>query len=314
MTLLSKFKNILVTCHDSGGAEVVSSWVRRNRNVTYAFLLDGPSIEIFQRKLGAIEILHPNSLTGSFIRKFDLVLTGTGATGLENKAVKIGKDFGVPTVSFIDHWSNYFGRFRYGDALIFPDEIWVGDERAYQIAHSCFEKQVIRLVPNPYFMDAEEEFAKCSVVPRNSQEFRILYVCEAIGDLGKKFPSGKPLEYRCMDIFFNHLKCMMTDGAMVTVKLRLHPSEDASKYALYLNDAGPLRVELSEGTTLIEDCVWTDWVVGMNSMALVIAKMGAKRVFYCNLNGAKPKNIPTAGLENFVNTTHLDIKGKRWIR
>jgi hypothetical protein len=42
---------IAVVSHDAGGAEILSSWLRRCAE-PYCVVLDGPAQVIFQRKLG----------------------------------------------------------------------------------------------------------------------------------------------------------------------------------------------------------------------------------------------------------------------
>lgn len=125
-------------------------------------------------------------MTDTFVKGFDFILTGTGwASELEKCGVAAGITAGVPTASFLDHWCNYLPRFRHGDAFIFPDEIWVGDDDAYRLARSSFTGQTIRLVPNPYFLDVEKEFLQMSAAHEHRREFRILYLCEAISESGR---------------------------------------------------------------------------------------------------------------------------------
>lgn len=284
----------------------MSSWVRHNDGFEYTFLLDGPAVAIFRRKLGAINILSSDSLTEKFVQTFDFVLTGTGwASKLEQAAVRACRASGVISASFLDHWCNYLSRFRHGSELVLPDEIWVGDKDAYQLAQSCFGTRAIRLVENPYFIDVEEEFSNYGVSPRDATDLRILYVCEAIAESGAMLLSGEFIEYRSLDLFLGHLKRITTGKEKTTIRLRPHPAEEPDKYAEYASRKGLFKVEIGDGLTLIEDCVWADCVVGMNSMALVIARIGGKRVFYCNLDGKKPKSLPTTGLENFLNIKSL---------
>ena len=301
---LNSLHNILLVCHDAGGAEVVSSWVRRNRGPECSFLLEGPAVHIFKRKLGAINLVGTDVLSNAATAAFDFILTGTGwASDLEKRAVRFGKSADIPTASFLDHWCNYLPRFQQGDEYIFPDEIWVGDDDACQMARSCFPDEIVRLIPNPYFMDVKEEFEKLDTIADDSDEWRILYVCEAIAESGRKLPSGELIEYRSLELFFDHLENIVDKSDAISVRLRPHPAESQDKYSQFLSSGRTVNVGLSTGTSLIEDCAWADWVVGMNSMALIIARIGGKRVFYCNLEGARPKSLPVSGMENFLDTT-----------
>lgn len=298
--------NILVVAHDAGGAEIVSSWVAHNPNYVYSFLLDGPATGVFTKKLGDISILSKDALSFPLQGEIDVVLTATSwASGVEKKALNWASKKGIYSISYLDHWCNYISRFQDGSELVLPDEIWVGDEDAYRIARSCFGEYPIYLVPNPHFMDVKKSFLECNIAHRDSSRLRVLYVCEAFSEAGIKLPSGELVEYRSMDLFFEHLKSIAPEDVDVAVRLRAHPAEEPGKYAEYLVNSELFKVGISESTTLVEDCVWADWVVGMNSMALIIARIGGSRVFYCNLDAAKPNNLPTTGLENFLKTTHL---------
>ena len=44
-------QNVAVVSHDAGGAEILSSWVVRNK-VKCVFVLDGPAVGIFEKKIG----------------------------------------------------------------------------------------------------------------------------------------------------------------------------------------------------------------------------------------------------------------------
>ena len=290
-----------VIAHDAGGAEVLSSYVRR-QGLRCVYVLQGPALKVFERKLGPIENLPLEEA----IRQADWVLCGTSwQSELEFDAIKLAHVKGKRSVAFLDHWCNYRERFERVGVQQLPDEIWVGDLIAEDIARNTLPSVPVRVVENPYFMDVEEEFAGYEEPSHSVSEFRILYLCEAIAESGRTLPSGELIEYRSMSLFFEHLKSLETDGKIITVRIRAHPAEESGKYVAYL-EQGMFHVELSENTTLIEDCVWADMIVGMDSMALIVAKIGGKKVYYCNLDGAKPESLPVAGLKSFLNVTHLE--------
>lgn len=282
---------------------MVSSWVHRSGHKKVVFLLDGPAVAVFRRKLGPIEVMPSETLTKDFIQGFDFVLTGTGwASDLEKRAIRFGREGDIPVASYLDHWGDYRPRFLLEGELVLPDEVWVGDEDALRLARGSLGADRVKLVENPYFLDVREAFARQKVDVRGGQEFRILYICEAFAEAGRVLPDGKWIEFQGMDLFFDHLKQVAFGSRRVVVRLRPHPAEEKDKYASYLESDMPFHVEVSDGTSLIEDCASADWVVGMNSMALIIARIGGKKTYYCNPGGAKPKSIPATGLENFLET------------
>lgn len=305
LTLCDNSK-VLVVAHDAGGAEVVSSWVRQNPDYDYTFVLDGPAVGIFQNKVGSIAILHAKALTPALIQDSDVVFTSTSyGSDIERWAISMARTEGVHCISFLDHWCNYIARFQTGEDMVLPDEIWVGDEDALKIAMQCFPGCALKLVDNPYLDDLRAEFAKLPpVAPNPSASFHILYICEAAAESGKTLPSGEWHEYVSMDLFLEQL-AKISKGRDVLVRVRAHPAEGKGKYARYLGRRGNIVVEMTHDNALIDDCQWSDWVVGMNSMALVVAQLGGKKVYYCNIDRQKPKHIPIRGLSNLFDAVSL---------
>ena len=256
----------LIVSHDAGGAEVVSSWVRRNPEYQYKFCLDGPAIEIFQRKNSSIEN-QPVSYLTRLIQKTDWILTGTSwASDLEKEAIKLGKEQRKKVVSFLDHWANYPQRFEYNGRICLPDEIWLGDEDALKIAQNFFPQEKLRLVPNPYFQDIKDELKTTKSSQKQITKTRILYVCEPIEEHSIK-EYGHPLhwgytEYDAMLFFFEKLPKIISVEKVEYVRVRRHPSESKNKYDNILQEYPAVPFQNSERNSLVEDCVWADWVVG----------------------------------------------------
>ena len=110
-------------------------------------MLDGPAVGIFQRKLGHCDLLGLNKA----VEQSDWLLCGTSwASGLERNAIKMARLVGKKTVAFLDHWVNYHERFQVDGVCCYPDEIWVGDQYAYDLAEKIFSDVPILLRTNPY--------------------------------------------------------------------------------------------------------------------------------------------------------------------
>ena len=54
--------NILVVSHDAGGAEILSSWLKRKNRNNLFFILKGPALDIFKKKLGNIKRLQEKNV------------------------------------------------------------------------------------------------------------------------------------------------------------------------------------------------------------------------------------------------------------
>ena len=63
---------VAVVCHDSGGAEVLSSWVKGYAR-DFLLVVDGPAKTIFQSKIG----LSRETTLGVAVNCCDWILTGS---------------------------------------------------------------------------------------------------------------------------------------------------------------------------------------------------------------------------------------------
>ena len=113
-----------ICCHDAGAAELISSYVLQHKlDHQFTFSLSGPSVEIFEKKLGILKN-HP---IDSVIQKSDQIFCGTGWNKFEITAMIKARNMKKYLVVFLDHWVNYKERFEYKGNLILPDEIWVSE-------------------------------------------------------------------------------------------------------------------------------------------------------------------------------------------
>lgn len=134
-------RKIGIVSHDAGGAELLSNWLLSNHDTSYLYQLSGPAIEIFQKNLGAINLVSSAQL----FDKCNSLICGTSwQSTLEVQAIKKFKKEGKRTVAFLDHWVNYRERFLLDNKLILPDEIWTADLYAEQIARKCFPSTMIK--------------------------------------------------------------------------------------------------------------------------------------------------------------------------
>ena len=172
-------QKVLVVAHDAGSSEIISSWCRRNQHHDYRFILGGPALKIFSSKIFNFSILDLDALE-QWIRWADFVITGTSwGHDMEYQTIFTAKCLEKKVITYLDHWSNYSIRFNWKGTDHYPDEIWVFDEQAYQLAITHFPSTLIHLKPNPYFQDLKEEIARSqSILPSNS-DGNLLYICDS---------------------------------------------------------------------------------------------------------------------------------------
>ena len=179
-----------------------------------------------------------------------------------------------------------------------PDEIWVGDEYAARIARSQFAGQRVRLVENPYFDDVRRSFASLGASLARPARPVLLYVTEPMREHGLLHYGDERYfgytEEEAVQYFLENLKFIASDVARIVI--RAHPSEPEQKYA-WARERVSAPLEISEGKSLIEDIATADIVVGCESMAMVVALLGSKRVVSAIPPGGHPCALPQSEIE-----------------
>ena len=289
----------LVVSHDAGGAEIVSSWVNQNPQNQYRFILAGPAVSIFERKSIGIKNESSKKL-GQLVMCSDFVLTGSSQSStLEKKAIIIAKELGTPVATFLDYWYGYKERFVYQGKTTLPDEIWVGDKYALDLARTTFPQTEIVFHDNPYLQEILREKQKIDL-RANKKGLRILYLCQPYSEEYKDrngqvnyVTDISAVEYFLQNVF-NHLP------DTVEVRFRLHPTENEDKYIDIIQSFNnSIKITVSKNHSLVEDCVWADWAVGMHAMALVVALTVGSKVFHCIPPGGRPCALPHKEIVDF---------------
>lgn len=293
-------KAILVVCHDAGAAEVVSSWVIRQIKQRFIFCVQGPAEKVFQRKLKQFVNL---SLEAAFDCYGDIhrVVTGTSwSTNLERVALKWAKQNKIPTTTFLDHWINYRIRFVENGELILPDEILVYDEIGKLRAEQELGHKNVKIIENPHWEDVLLEMQSLVSTEKSDSGTRILYCTQPIEAVAQRV-TGSPLgygytEFSALDAFVEHIRPQFS--SIAEFRLRVHPSESSDKYTRYLREKNlPIPVTVSRNEDLVTDMAWAHWVVGCDTMAMVLGLKAHRRVLCSIPKGGKPLDIPLEGIE-----------------
>ena len=289
-------ETVAVVCHDAGGAEILSSYLRREPRPN-VLAVEGPARKIFERKLGSIQPIAPELA----IQSASWVLCGTSwQSDLEWRSLRLARAMGKRTVTFLDHWVNYRRRFERGGEQHLPDEIWVADEYAARLASDCFADVPIRLMGNPYFEDLR---ADLETVQRSGPAHRlgqvVLYVCEPVR-AHALFQHGNErywgyVEEEVLAYLLQNLQVIAPDIARIVI--RPHPSEPAGKYS-WVAEQSEVPVEISANRTLVQDMASADIVVGIESMAMVVGLLAGKRVLTAIPPGGRPCVLPHDGIES----------------
>jgi hypothetical protein len=283
---------ISIISHDAGGAELLSSWVNNNPN-KYNFILDGPAVEIFKRKV----IFNSNIELNKDIIDSEYILCGTSwDSNLERLAIKNAKKYNIKTIAYLDHWVNYKERFLELDELILPDEIWVNDIYARDLAKNTFPNSEIKIVVNYFFEEIENYFN--SKEKTTSKSNRLLYVCEPISEHALKQHGDRYYwgytEFDALNYLFDNIGLINQKINKITI--RPHPSENGNKYNHYINK----NISISDEKFLLNDIHNSDIIVGAESMALVVAVLAKKRVISCIPPQGLKCRLPFDSIEHLI--------------
>jgi hypothetical protein len=281
---------ITVVCHDAGGAEIVSSYIRQT-GLECLYVVEGPACKIFERKLGLIQTL-PLEVA---IRQSSSILCGTSwQSDIEINAIKLARSLGKRSIAFLDHWVNYRDRFIRMDEIFLPDEIWVGDAMAEAMAKKIFPRLPVTVIDNPYMRDIRQELAEIKMqrVP-NHESISLLYVCEPVSEHALlRHGNARFWGYEEGDALRYFLSNVSALGRPIErILIRPHPSERTEKY-IWAQQEFELPIEMGGVRTLLEEIIDSDVVLGCESMAMVIGLLAGKKVVSCIPPGGRACVLP----------------------
>jgi hypothetical protein len=265
---------LALVAHDAGAANHLLAWLNAGDLGEGAILpcLDGPALTLWQRSGQRHSLLGLDET----LKEGATLLSGTGwASDLEHEARRQARERGIPTIAVIDHWTNYRERFvRYGEVVL-PDQVWVTDPHAAELARELLPGVPVQLQPNRYLQAQVAEVQALQAPPAPGP--RVLYVLEPIRDAWGELP--QPGELSALDFFAEHLAALDLDAA-TPIRLRPHPSDPPGKYDAWLarHRHRHLDVALDDSPSLAAGLAWADTVAGCQTYAMVVALAAGRRV------------------------------------
>lgn len=284
-----------VACHDAGGAEILASFCARNES-DYFFAMQGPAERIFNRKFGDFENLELSEMVDSA----DHLLTGTsGISKFELSALRLAKERGIRSKSFVDHWVNYKIRFiDPSGLLILPDVLVAGDSYAERMLNLVFPGHPIELIENAYWKDLKELLISNKGIPIIKDESKCIFLSEGLTEFQLQGTGGPSTTFDESHLLSALVIAMeQIDSNVKHIVIRLHPSEDPKKYkSLESKYEGLVSVSDSK-LDLWEELAHYRLAIGFQSMALVIAMQMGLRVVSVRPLGSPDIAIPFKEIE-----------------
>ena len=268
---------VSVVCHDAGAANLVFAWLREWAEAglldkhEFKILLQGPAKKAWQLEPVPLLQMQLHTELSSALTGCQSVLTGTGwASSLEHDARQLAATLHIPSIAVIDHWVNYNQRFERDGVEVFPNQIWVSDFYAAELATKLFKDITIVELPNTYLKNLVKRIAP---VPKDCKN--LLYVLEPIrNDWGR----GELGEFQALDFFVNSLE-MVVGQEPVHITLRPHPSDPPDKYNDWLKAHSSLDIALDHHNELSGAIAQARWVVGAETFAMVVASAAARKTY-----------------------------------
>ena len=268
---------IMISCHDAGASNLILHWLLHNKFKSIYFNLSGPATHIFKNYYKQLK----NHSLDDNLKKTKTLISGTGwSSNHEHKARIFAKQNKIKSIAVIDHWVNYKERFNFDNQKIYPDELWLSDDYAYYLAKEHFSGIILKKINNYYLKDLSTKIKKKTISYSdnfNKVSKNVLYVLEPIRQKWEGY-NKIPGEFQALNFFLSNMHVIGLDYKC-NISLRLHPSEKKGKYDQWIKRQKNFRIKLSPDDEDLETAISkSDWVVGCNTYALVIALFSDKKV------------------------------------
>ena len=266
--MFDKNSSISLIANDAGSANLlIYFFLARNLQPAKVFMA-GPALKIWDN-------CFPDTLIASSIKEAIIgcstVITGTGwQTDIEHEARILAKNMKIYSIACLDHWVNYEERFSRNNERILPDEIWVFDEHALDLANKIFLDTPIVLQKN-FYLEHMISLAKAEEVPYIPE---LLYLSEPVrNDWGQDVQG----EFQALDYFLQNIEKIGLPHEYNFI-FRFHPSENINKYKKFLDERS-IKYTFDINTNISTSLGRALWVVGCQTYALVIACALQRNVF-----------------------------------
>ena len=277
---------LAVVSHDAGGAHLLSNYLAKTKQDAI-LVVQGPAEKVFSETLGrASDAPDIEALSHPISR----ILTGSSwKSNLEWRALRYARSRSIFSSTFLDHWVNYRNRFTRNGMEILPNQIWVGDETALQMATIEFPNTQVLHIANPYLMRAKSVRRRLLKGGLGQKKLKVLYACEP-DEEGKGYS-----ELEALIFFLRNIECLGAEKPSVTI--RPHPLAPEQNYHDSLRQFSFVR--FGGNLPLIDELKEHDVVAGRSTMALIVGAEMGLRAISAIPPGAGSFQLPGHQVEDF---------------
>lgn len=256
-----------VVCCDAGAANQLLAFLKSQCTDDIVGYFSGPAKQIYPEFIPNVRVVNRIE---DVVTSCDELISGTGwSSDIEHNARILASEAGVFSTAVLDHWVNYLDRFKRLDRIQLPDKIMVFDEIAFNQASLIFSEIDIQLT-HPYYKD----YILKKISKVKQKRGKILYICEPLRQASIGIYS---LEQELLMNFLDRARNGVL-GNFIEISIRLHPSENQSKYRDILDKSADLNVHFDQ-CALPSSIGSASVVVGYSSYALYLAYHAGRRVF-----------------------------------
>lgn len=265
-----KFPIAIIT-HDAGAANHLFSWLERIEEKGEVFICaQGPSKIIFESQYKML-----NRTLEYCVENASTIITGTGwASNVEHDARVLTNKYQKDSISLVDHWANYSARFVRNGVTQLPNEIWVVDEYALELAQKEFSEINVELI-NSHYLENQVKAIKALGLGNDLAPISILFLMEPVRDDWNKLYDSPELE--SFHYFMSNLS-LITNQAYPNIIIKPHPSDNEGKYNHLLGDYSDYAITINTTQTLPYLLASVEIVAGCQTYAMVVALAAAKKV------------------------------------
>ncbi len=311
-------RKIALFAHDAGGAEILLELLKASLHggkFRIFSLADSPCYTLIKAKKLEHFWCEITPLKNDIEAKLSsfapsIILYGTGwQNHLEYHFLAYTKAHNIPSIAFLDHWTNYRERFGY------PEKNWENNLPSFIAAHdqTSFDKAKDSGLPNViaiknYALMVQLKEAQ-SVLASTHENDTLLFLSEPTAKVAtRSFGDAYGWGFTEKEVFTDILTCKEKFGCN-NILIRLHPSDTPECYQAIDSNA------TFSHTTLLEDIAHAKVVIGIDTIALYTAYLlGKKVISYIPSNQREccvplPKTNQLKSFENFT-LSQLHIIGE----